>query len=48
MFKKKCSKCKSLNQLTLANKEIFIHCKFFDPNINGYGDEFADNYPYTN
>ena len=43
---KKCPKCKSLNELTLTNKEIFIHCKFFDPEINGYGKTLEENYPY--
>lgn len=43
---KKCPKCKSLNILTLANREIFIHCKFYDPNINDYGNEMSSNYPY--
>ncbi len=43
---KKCPKCKSLNILTLGNKEIFIHCKFFNPNINDYEDEQRYNHPY--
>ncbi len=43
---KKCPKCKSLNILTIGNKEIFIHCKFFDPSINNYHDEFAEHYPF--
>ena len=43
---KKCPKCKSLNHLTMADKEIFIHCRFFDPTINGYSYEVAENYPY--
>ncbi|MBU4332631.1 hypothetical protein KKD19_03115 [Patescibacteria group bacterium] len=44
---KKCPKCKSLNTLTLANKEISIQCKIFDPSINGYGDEEAEGYSYS-
>lgn len=43
---KKCSKCKSINQLTLTNKDISIHCKFFDPEINGYDYEQEGDYPY--
>ena len=43
---KKCPKCKSLNTITLGNKEIFIHCKFFDPDIDGYHSESMENYPY--
>lgn len=43
---KKCPKCKSLNVLTLGNREIFIHCKLFDPSTNGYRDEFIENHPY--
>lgn len=27
---KKCSKCKSMNTITLTNNEIYIHCKFHD------------------
>lgn len=43
---KKCPKCKSLNQITLGNREIFIHCKFFDPQINSYSDEFEENFSH--
>jgi len=43
---KKCPKCKSLNILTLSDKEIIIHCKLFDSNVNGYTDEFQNSYPY--
>ena len=43
---KKCPKCKSLNVLTLGNKEIFIHCKLYDPNTNDYRNEFESNNPY--
>ena len=35
---KKCPKCKALNTLTLTGKEIVIHCKFYDPNTNGYNN----------
>ncbi|MFH1822223.1 MAG: hypothetical protein ABH830_00820 [Patescibacteria group bacterium] len=45
---KKCSKCKSLNTLTLTDKEIFIHCRFFDPRTNGYQEEIEENFPYPN
>ena len=42
---KKCPKCKSLNSLTLTNKEIIITCKLYDPTQNGYGDTmyFSDS-----
>lgn len=43
---KKCPKCKSLNELTLTNKEIFIHCKFFDAEVNGYNRVVEENYPF--
>lgn len=43
---KKCPKCKSLNILTLGNREIFIHCKFFNRDANAYQEEFERNYPY--
>lgn len=43
---KKCPKCKSLNMLTYGNREIFIQCKFFDNNLNGYSEEVEGNYPF--
>ena len=43
---KKCPKCKSLNVLTLTNKEIYIHCRFFDSQTNGYNDGLEQVYPY--
>ncbi|MBU1026718.1 MAG: hypothetical protein KKA31_03195 [Candidatus Margulisbacteria bacterium] len=43
---KKCSKCKSINLLTLTSKEIFIHCKCYDPNTNGYQHEMEETFPY--
>ena len=43
---KKCPKCKSVNIITLANKEIFIHCKLHDADANGYRNEFENNVPY--
>ena len=43
---KKCTKCKSVNTLTVTDKEIFIHCRIFDSTINGYNSEFSDHYPY--
>ena len=43
---KKCPKCKALNILTLTPKEIYLNCKLFDPRINGYTEEFEDNYTY--
>lgn len=43
---KKCPKCKSLNELTLTNKEIFIHCKFFDAEANGYTRTIEENYSF--
>ena len=33
---KKCPKCKTLNILTLTNKEIVINCKLLDPPVAGY------------
>ena len=45
-IEKKCTKCKSLNILNLANKEISIHCKFFDQKTNGYIEDVDENYPY--
>jgi len=44
---KKCPKCKSLNIITLGNKEIFIHCKFFNPNMKNYEDGYRGNYSYS-
>jgi len=44
---KKCPKCKSLNELTLANNEIFIHCRFYNHDKNNYSEEFMENYPYV-
>ncbi len=43
---KKCPKCKSLNVLTLANKEIFIQCKTYDPHTNGYERDYEENFEY--
>ncbi len=43
---KKCPKCKSLNTLTLTEKEIIIHCKMFDQQTNGYREGVDLNYPY--
>lgn len=43
---KKCPKCKSLNELTLTNKEIFIHCQFFDAETNEYNRIVEENYPF--
>ncbi len=43
---KKCPKCKSLNILTLSNKEILIKCKLFDPSINGYSSDRDSSYTY--
>ena len=44
---KKCPKCKSLNELTLSNNEIFIHCRFYNHDKNNYSEEFMENYPYV-
>ncbi len=41
---KKCPKCKSKNVITLTNKEIYIHCKFYDPQTNGYREERDESY----
>jgi phage FluMu protein Com len=45
---KKCPKCKSLNILTLSNKEIIIHCKLFDATTNGYQNEINEVYNFNN
>jgi len=36
---KKCPKCKSLNFLTLIEKEIFIECRGFDPKTDNFISE---------
>ena len=38
---KKCPRCKSLNILTITSKEMILQCKFFDPQTNGYGEEYG-------
>lgn len=43
---KKCPKCKSINFLTLTNKEIIIQCRLFDRDTNGYEGQLEENYPY--
>jgi len=43
---KKCSKCKSINMLTLTDKEIFIHCKFFDSDANTYTHKTEESYSF--
>jgi len=43
---KKCPKCKSLNILTLTDKEIIIHCKLFDRQTKNYQEEVQENYNY--
>lgn len=43
---KKCPKCKSVNQLTLTNKEIMIRCKLYDPATQGYTEEMIENHHY--
>lgn len=42
---KKCPKCKSLNSLTLTEKEIIIHCRLFEPQDSCFREE-SENYPY--
>lgn len=44
---KKCPKCKSVNTITLTNKEIYIHCKFYDRETNGYREETNESYMYS-
>jgi phage FluMu protein Com len=43
---KKCPKCKSMNSITLTNKEIYIHCKFYDPRTSAYSDEVEESHMY--
>ncbi|MCK5061429.1 hypothetical protein KAR28_02675 [Candidatus Parcubacteria bacterium] len=43
---KKCSKCKSVNTITLTDKEIYIHCRFYDPQNSGYQEESSETYSY--
>lgn len=43
---KKCPKCKALNILTLTDKDIYIQCRLFDPQTNGYHQEMEESYPY--
>ena len=45
---KKCPKCKSLNILTLSNKEIIIRCKLYDPTTNGYREDSSQMYSFDN
>jgi len=46
-IEKKCPKCKSLNILTLSNKEIIIHCKCFDPETNSLKEESPQEEEYS-
>ena len=44
---KKCPKCKSLNTLTLSDKNIFINCKLFDSHIDNYNLDIEESrYPF--
>jgi phage FluMu protein Com len=43
---KKCPKCKSLNFITLGNKEIHIVCKFIHSEMKDFEEEYNGNYPY--
>ena len=42
---KKCPKCKSHNSVALNDKEIYIHCKFYDTRTNDYSQEMAEAFP---
>ena len=43
-LEKKCPKCKSLNILTLTNREIMINCKLFSQETNAYYEDFSENF----
>lgn len=43
---KKCPKCKSINLITLTNKDIYIHCKFYDPQICAYNEEVEESHMF--
>ena len=45
-LEKKCSKCKSINILTLSGKEIFIKCKIFEPEINSLEKSMEERFDY--
>ena len=42
-MEKKCPKCKSLNSLTLTDKEVYMQCRFYDQRINGYNANLEEN-----
>jgi len=46
-LEKKCPKCKSLNTLTINNKEIFVHCRQVElADGSGNVDESDGQYLY--
>lgn len=46
IIEKKCPKCKSLNILTIKDKEIFIQCKAPE-NLQEYNFNQENDYPYV-
>ena len=42
-LEKKCPKCKSLNIITITNKELTSQCKYYDPNINDCSGDTDEN-----
>lgn len=44
-MEKKCPKCKSVNGLTLTDKEVYLQCRLYDHQTNGYnGDQEESSY----
>lgn len=41
---KKCAKCKSLNILTLTQREIVIHCKLYNKERQCYSEHLEKTY----
>jgi phage FluMu protein Com len=44
---KKCPKCKSLNILTLTDKDLFIECKLSSSESNGYYNGIEESYRFS-
>lgn len=42
-MEKKCPKCKSVNSLTLTEKEVYMQCRLYDPRINDYNGDAEEN-----
>ena len=43
-MEKKCPKCKSVNTLTLTEKEVYMQCRLYDPHTNGYNGDSENSY----